>query len=356
MSLSPKPLVISGRKSWSGNDGNWSVIPIQIGSSKEGFQVLVSISSSDTLLPWPDYCSQSNIRTCGADRGVDGSDGFLTSNSSSWNASSSDNQGWDTIDLSLVGGPVLDQQSITGIDSATPFFGSLGLAPKLSKYSPLEFSGANSSNSSILQTLKTRSTTPSLSFGYLAGAAYRKITSPTYIVQVNTSIGSESASLVIGGYDASKYLVTPLSQNFSKNATQSLTIALNSITVDSALDGGSSPLATPIQVSIDSSWPYLELPRAICTRLESSFGLSFDPATGLYLVNSSTHSALERLNASLSFGFGNTTRGVKITLPYASLDLNASAPFYLSPTRYFPLRVSKNDSAAVLGRAFLQET
>jgi hypothetical protein len=175
MSPSPKPLVISASKSWKGNDGNWSVIPIQVGSSKKGFQVLVSISSSDTLLPWPDYCSQSNITTCGADRGVDGSDGFVTSSSSSWNASSGGNQGWDTINLSLAGGPVVDQQPITGIDSATPFLGSLGLLPKLSKYSPLEFSGTNSSNSSILQTLKTRGTTPSLSFGYLAGAAYRKI-------------------------------------------------------------------------------------------------------------------------------------------------------------------------------------
>jgi hypothetical protein len=162
--------------------------------------------------------------------------------------------------------------------------------------------------------------------------------------------------LVIGGYDASRYLVPPLSQKFSQDATQSLTIALNSITVDSAIDGGSSPLATPIQANIDSSWPYLVLPRAICTSLESSFGLSLDPATGLYLVNGSTHSVLQRLNASLSFGFGNTMNGVKITLPYASLDLNASAPFYTSPTRYFPLRVSDNDSTAILGRAFLQET
>jgi hypothetical protein len=130
---SPQPLAISGRESWSGNDGNWSVIPIQVGSSKEVFQVLVSITSSNTLLPLPDYCLQSNITNCGAARGVDDSNGFLTSNSSSWNASLSVNQGWDTIDLSFVGGPILDQQPITGIDSATPFLGSLRPRPQTVK-------------------------------------------------------------------------------------------------------------------------------------------------------------------------------------------------------------------------------
>jgi hypothetical protein len=252
--------------------------------------------------------------------------------------------------------PHLNQQPITGIESTTPFLGSMGLAPKLSNFALLEFSGMNSSNSSILQTLKTKGTTPSLSFGYFAGASYSRQIYVSSVPKLTQFKGNASSSLIIGGYDASRSLMAPLSQNFSHDVSQLLTLPLSSLVVSNALDGKSSPLTTQIQATINSTSPFLVLPKSICTDLSSSFGLSLDQATGLYLVKSTTHSLLQTLNTSLTFGFGNATKGIDITLQYASLDLNASSPFYTEPTRYFPLRASDNDSAAVLGRAFLQET
>lgn len=65
----------------------------------------------------------------------------MTVNSSTWNASSSASQGRDTIDLSDVNGPVLNQQLIIGIESTTPFLGSLGLAVAPSSFEPSTFLG-----------------------------------------------------------------------------------------------------------------------------------------------------------------------------------------------------------------------
>jgi hypothetical protein len=134
---------------------------------------------------------------------------------------------------------------------------------------------------------------------------------------------------------------------------------MNFLLIDGSLDGKALPFASPIQATIDSSSPFLTLPPSLCSALLSSFGLSLDPATGLYLVNSITHSRLQALNSTLTFGFADSTdlmKGVNITLQYATLDLVASAPIYSQPTRYLPLRESNNESTAVLGRAFLQET
>ena len=71
-------------------------------------------------------------------------------------------------------------------------------------------------------------------------------------------------------------------------------------------------------------------------------------------------------NSTFRFEFGNASvrnniefvnmeNGVDVTFPMVSFELNASQPFYATPTRYFPLKVSANDSEAVLGRSFMQE-
>jgi hypothetical protein len=123
--------------------------------------MLVSITSPNTLIPFPDFCSQSNITNCGLDRGVSHGDGFVSVNSTTWNASSAHQwQGFDTVDLSYFGGPSLDQQPILGITTAIPFLASLGLYLW--------------NQVGILSKLQGSGDIPSLSFGYTADAAYRK--------------------------------------------------------------------------------------------------------------------------------------------------------------------------------------
>jgi hypothetical protein len=67
-------------------------------------------------------------------------------------------------------------------------------------------------------------------------------------------------------------------------------------------------------------------------------------------MNDSVHSVLQSLSPSVTFVFGDKLN--TITLPYASFDLKASAPFYSKQMRYFPLRQSDDDSIAILERAF----
>lgn len=79
--------------------------------------------------------------------------------------------GHDTLALGYngSGGLSLDQQVIAGIATKDFYLGSLGLAPW-----PVNFSLTDSSPS-YLSSLKNQSKIPSLSFGYSAGASYRKI-------------------------------------------------------------------------------------------------------------------------------------------------------------------------------------
>jgi len=70
-------------------------------------------------------------------------------------------------------------------------------------------------------------------------------------------------------------------------------------------------------------------------------------------MNESVHAVLEDLSPSVAFVFGDNLN--TITLPFASFDLKASAPFYANRTRYFPLQPADDESIAILGRAFLQE-
>lgn len=44
-----------------------------------------------------------------------------------------------------------------------------------------------------------------------------------------------------------------------------------------------------------------------------------------------------------------------IELPYAAFDLQASYPYYETPTRYFPIRRAANETQYTFGRTFFQE-
>ena len=78
--------------------------------------------------------------------------------------------GNDTLTLGYAGsgGLSLDGQVIAGIATKRFYLGYLGLTPR-----PVNFSETESS-SSYLSNLKKQSRIPSLSFGYSAGAHYRR--------------------------------------------------------------------------------------------------------------------------------------------------------------------------------------
>lgn len=80
--------------------------------------------------------------------------------------------GFDTLALGYAGagGVSLEQQVVAGIATKDFYLGFLGLTPR-----PVNFSLTESSPS-FLSNLKNQSKIPSLSYGYSAGAYYRRST------------------------------------------------------------------------------------------------------------------------------------------------------------------------------------
>ncbi|KAF4635998.1 hypothetical protein G7Y89_g2088 [Cudoniella acicularis] len=92
------------------------------------------------------------------------------------------------------------------------------------------------------------------------------------------------------------------------------------------------------------------MPREACEEFVSAFDLQPDDSTGLYLINSSTHSKLQASNPSLHFTLrdrGSTKDEVNIALQYKSLDFVVYPPIYPQPTRYFSLKPVENGELAV---------
>lgn len=146
---------------------------------------------------------------------------------------------------------------------------------------------------------------------------------------------------------------------FNIDANDSLRLNLLSLVVVNSPTGTIS--ASPeyrVDVIIDSSLPDLWLPRSVCESLAQALDLTFDSATGRYLIDSSAHSALR--DASPEFTFTLTANQssmdtLNIVLPYSAFDLWLLPPIYESPVPYFPIRRAPEGSDFVLGRAFLQE-
>lgn len=118
------------------------------------------------------------------------------------------------------------------------------------------------------------------------------------------------------------------------------------------------PDGAPVIATIDSTVSQMYLPQSLCDLFEQAFGLEYDSAKDFYLVNNTAHNNLLQSNPSVTFTLGDTGLSgltTNIVLPYAAFDLAVGIPFYNNDTRYFPIRVAKDESQQVLGRAFLQE-
>ena len=174
-----------------GDDGLWSTFLINVGNPPQQLQVLVSTEVSSTWLIEPGGCGPAYPVNCTGARGG----AYDSTKSSTWNVNafytllaesnlgnpySASNQighfGYDTIGVpgqSGVANISLDHQVVAGIVTNTYYLGNLGLSSQNITY------GTDTSNSSpsFLDSLKNENLIPSLSFGYTAGASYRKAAS-----------------------------------------------------------------------------------------------------------------------------------------------------------------------------------
>jgi hypothetical protein len=216
---------------------------------------------------------------------------------------------------------------------------------------------------------------PSHSYGYTAGASYRRPLShsPLIILMRCSELKGVLNSLTLGGYDANRFV--PHNVSFTLNPSKEPQAFVNSISVVSAGTSNNwttavSLLETADDVSaiIDSSTPFLWLPVTACDRFAEALGLTYNSTLNLYTfdANPSQHDVL--VNSQLSFNFilsdfSSATEMVNIILPYAAFDLELIYPAipntnYGDPDSskyYFPLRQASNAAQYTIGRAFLQE-
>ncbi|KAF1817156.1 acid protease, partial [Eremomyces bilateralis CBS 781.70] len=372
--ITPQTVSLQPTGEFEGSDGQWSTFAVSVGSDNQPFRVLVSTSSPSTWIPREGSCSNGNPPSnCTGLRGIEAnfgtkSQGYQLAPSKELdqgvyplkvgNDDTKERYGPsfdmaarfanDSISLSSDTGNdvTLDSQVIAAFVTNKTLLGTLGL-----------YWGHNTfgrvSVGSMFSTIPNSTTSfrPSLSYGYTAGAVYSP---PKFL-----------GSLVIGGYDSSRFDPSPYSYELDKT-TKEMRLSVQSI--KAVYKSGSDALDLSREsyelerhtVLLDSTLPYMFLPRSICDRFEEVLGLTYDNRTGLYLMDEANRSKHRDLNTTIQFNLADAYSSASITrisLPFVALDLEASWPTVPNGnhTRFFPIRRGVASDKYILGRAFMQE-
>ncbi|KAF2083810.1 acid protease [Saccharata proteae CBS 121410] len=371
MALAPRasaaavsPYSVPTTEDWDGNDGSWSSFQISVGTPPQNFRVLISTAGHETFVPVPEGCIAGYPSDCSSSRGSEpfnsvASPGFETNQSSTWipngiydlgldtniNQTGNGQYGYDSIRLGssqTTGAIEMDREVVAGIATLDFWMGLLGLNTISSS-----FSSTSQPVTSLFYNLKREDKIPSLSYAYTAGAVYRYKRVP--------------GSLILGGYDQSRFASPDFSFTFASDDAKSLTVGVQAILVSNSLQGVASMTLEGHLSVIDSTVSQIWLPEDVCARFESAFGLTYDSTTDLYLVNDTIHAQLLQLNPSITFKLGNSiydsgSNSTNIVLPYAAFDLQATWPYYPNATNYFPIRRAANETQYTIGRTLLQES
>lgn len=166
---------------------------------------------------------------------------------------------------------------------------------------------------------------------------------------------------------------------FTLNADYAPVVAVNTISVAANAEGplpnnwDSNPVSLmdgsqAATFTIDSSTPFLWLPKTVCDNFANALNLTYDDTLQLYLYNNDTSTLNTLTSWNLTFTFGLNTSpdasdNLELNLPFAAFNLQLSYPFpsldanfTTPPTNYFPLRIASDRTQYRIGRVFLQET
>ncbi|KAK6435141.1 hypothetical protein LTR95_008679 [Oleoguttula sp. CCFEE 5521] len=341
---------------WDGNDGLWNSFIVQVGTPPQDFRVFPSTAGQETWVLNPQGCVNGEDPTgCPCDRGaIPPGVGFDVNASSTWlpngifTLNAQEEQlgytgnglyGFDAVVLGTDQKAInLSHQVLASIADKSYYLGQFGLGPK-----PINFTTFNEPIPNYLSTLVNFSMIPSLSFGYTAGAAYRN---------------KSPASLTLGGYDSNRFNPTNLSIAMNVDNSRPLQIALQKVQARGNTGGDVDLLPEGTFHFVDSTIPHIWLPQDAVNAFVSTFGLSYDSNTDLFLINDTMRQRNLQSMPTLYFSFGASLSGgatQTISLPYSAFDLQAGYPFYENATNYFPIRVAHNDTQYTIGRTFFQE-
>lgn len=174
--------------------------------------------------------------------------------------------------------------------------------------------------------------------------------------------------MTLGGYDANRFV--PNNVSFELNPSQVPQVYINSISVANTSSSSDLVYATDrVSAIIDSSTPYLWLPKAACDRFAGALGLHYNDSLNLYTfeANNSQHELLKNSSLTFVFSLSDVSASpniVNISLPYAAFDLELTFPAIPGTSSgaedstmfYFPLRQAANETQYTIGRVFLQES
>ena len=344
-----------------------SSFAIQVGKTAQNVRVFPSTASTTTWVVEKAGCPSDAPSNCEDSRG-----GVFNKNTSlTWVPNSifkigiEENLGFDvfgdfgfdTVTLGWLGsgGPTVEHSIVAGIgDTTLTWLGVLGLNPRPTNFSTF----VNNPQVSFIQALRNQNAIPSVSWSYTAGASYRMyhlLAKIALILSLMSGFNKVFGSLVIGGYDTSRFTYSNMTFPFYKDISRDMLVGIQKITSDAT----TTPLLSDgVFAFIDSTIPYIYLPLETCQEFEKAFGLTWNSTRELYLVNSTLHSSLLKTNPNITFTLGTTASGgdtVDIILPYAAFDLNVSWPYVSDTSYYYPLKRATNSTQYTLGRAFLQE-
>ena len=347
-----------------GPDGPWASFPINIGDSGTGlegqtFHIFPALSLSIVTVPvTADFCSGKHAtdKSCAArttfsagaspswaSRGqIDvisalGLSRFVSGNTTAQNQT----YGTDNVGLGTASkeSPILATQNVAFITSKDFFLGLFGLSNKRLNWDIAP-------RLTFLSNLRESNYTTSLSFSYTAGSKGRNST----------------PSLVFGGYDASRFDPQSTLEVDISDSLHPFPIILTSISFSwsqKIRNDTSIGSSGDISIYIESATPFIWLPISACTIFEEVFGLQWDERAELYLVNSTAHEHMLKMNTTVSFVLSSSrskTKNTKYTLPYTAFDLIITYPLVDTESYYFPLKRASTPDQYILGRTFLQET
>lgn len=211
-----------------------------------------------------------------------------------------------------------------------------------------------SGRTSNLVDMKKRGIIPSLSYGFTAGAKYRR---------QGPASRPAHTQLVLGGYDQKAYV--PNDVDFKMSPPESgrgeLSVSVKSIQYGTNSTSRIPLNTTPFIAAVDSSVSHYWLPPEICDTFARAFDLTYNETVGLYLVNDTQHNSLIAMNPTISFTLADEAdpnKEITISLPYPAFELRVTSDWPQGPnwSRYFPIRPAINSQQYTLGRAFLQES
>ncbi|CAD0043333.1 unnamed protein product, partial [Aureobasidium pullulans] len=193
---------------------------------------------------------------------------------------------------------------------------------------------------------------PSISYGLHVGSVYPPV----------------PGSLILGGYDRSRCISTPIVSSGNKFTLAEIDLEVTSggwpfvkkqLASDSnLLLGGNTESNSSLTVIPNPGVPYLYLPGNTCKLIASFLPVALDEDLELYIWNT-TNPSFKRIITSpsaIKFSFRTESGLEDISVPFALLNLTLDYPLASTPKQYFPCSpyTPSDGSTYHLGRAFLQ--